>query len=110
MYAIIFFENDIIIIKLVNDRIIQRPGLLSVPRVKYDLPYHLRVPIADLLQFLRTQLPAQAAPVLIQFIKTQKPHRAFGKPEPLRPDGQRKFAGGVPLGKGRTGKNGCFAA
>src|SRR5699024_9628233 len=76
---------------------------ISVPSVKYDLTNCLRIPIADLLQFLRTQLPAQAVPVLIQLIKTQELHRAFRQLEPFRLLGQNKSARSIPPSKGRIG-------
>ena len=74
---------------------------ISVPSVKYDLTDRLRVPIADLFQFLRTQLTAQATPVLIQLGKVQKPHWNFRQPEPFRLLDQNKSAGSIPLCKGR---------
>ena len=76
---------------------------ISVPSVKYDLTDRLRVPIADLFQFLRTQLTAQATPVLIQLGKVQKPHWNFRQPEPFRLLDQNKSAGSIPLCKGRIG-------
>ena len=57
----------------------------------------------DLIQLFRAQLPAQAAPVLIQFIKTQKLHRAFRQLEPFRLLSQNKSAGSILLSKGRIG-------
>ena len=49
----------------------------SVPGIKNDLPHCLRIPIADLLQFFRAQLPAEAAPVPVQLIRPV--HRSFAE-------------------------------
>lgn len=76
---------------------------LSVPSIEYDPPHRLRIPVTDLLQFFRAQLPAQAVPVPIQFAGTQKPYQAFRQLEPLRLAGQNKSAGGVPLCKNYVG-------
>lgn len=76
---------------------------ISVPSVKYDFPHRLRVPITDLLQLFRAQLPAQAVPVPVQLGKAQEPHRVFRQLEPLRRANQNKAAESIPLGKGYVG-------
>lgn len=86
--------------KLPYEKLRSIDQFISIPSIEYDLPHRLRVPIVDLLQFFRAQLPAQAVPVLIQFAGAQKLHRAFRRLEPFRLAGPNKAVGGVPLSKG----------
>lgn len=82
---------------------VQRPVFMSIPGVKNDLSHCLRVPVSDLLLFLRAQFPAKATPVLIQLVSAQKVHRAFRQLDPVWLSDPDKSAGGVPPGKGCVG-------